>query len=194
MSCILGRRHGLVNTQLLWRIYADVKVMEAWGGTQGDHSGVQSRISPRWSASGNVLETAVWVATRRPLRCQSDVNMWGTKSRLVQTSLSEPRTIPSAPALHWDSSVSAVCCGKPRTPQIRQARDRSGQILFVAVWRCCAYRRFGPAGGAYCFGTTNKVIDCAGKVVLMVLVVPPPVGGVTVRSGCATIPAKLALL
>jgi hypothetical protein len=38
------------------------------------------------------------------------------------------------------------------------------------------------------------MIDCAGKVVLIVLVVLPVAGGVTVTLGCATIPARLALL
>lgn len=38
------------------------------------------------------------------------------------------------------------------------------------------------------------MIDCAGNVVLMLLTVPPEAGGMTVKSDCATIPAKLALL
>ena len=43
-------------------------------------------------------------------------------------------------------------------------------------------------------GTTNSVIDCAGKVAVMVLVVLPAAGGVTVTFGWATIVVKLALL
>ena len=44
------------------------------------------------------------------------------------------------------------------------------------------------------FGITNKVIDCAGKVVLMVLAVLPVAGGVTVTAVCGTIAARLTLL
>ena len=46
----------------------------------------------------------------------------------------------------------------------------------------------------YIFGTTKRVIDCAGKVVLIVLVAPPAGGGLTAMSGCARIPAGLGLL
>jgi hypothetical protein len=43
-------------------------------------------------------------------------------------------------------------------------------------------------------GTTINVMDCAGKVLVRVLVVEPFGGGVTVRFACGTIAAGLALL
>jgi hypothetical protein len=41
--------------------------------------------------------------------------------------------------------------------------------------------------GGYCLGTMRMVMDCAGKVVLRLLVVLVPVGAVTVTFGWATI-------
>ena len=38
--------------------------------------------------------------------------------------------------IYPDSNGKVVCCGKPMVPQFRHARDRDGQMLFVAVWRC----------------------------------------------------------
>ncbi len=60
-------------------------------------------------------------------------------------------------------------------------------LVVLGMRRSCAI-------GAYCCGTINSVMDCAGKVVVMVLVDPLPDGGVTVTVGCATIAARLALL
>jgi hypothetical protein len=41
---------------------------------------------------------------------------------------------------------------------------------------------------------TRSVIDWAGNVAAMVLAVLPEAGGVMLRTGCATIEAKLVLL
>jgi serine/threonine protein kinase len=38
--------------------------------------------------------------------------------------------------VHPNSDGPPACCGKPMTPRLSQARDRLGQIVFVAVWRC----------------------------------------------------------
>jgi hypothetical protein len=49
-----------------------------------------------------------------------------------------------------------------------------------------------PPQPIYC-GITSSVIDCAGKVVLSVLVVLPAAGAVTGMLACGKIAARLAL-
>lgn len=36
---------------------------------------------------------------------------------------------------------SPICCGKPMEDRLAQARDRLGQLLFVAIWRCPTCKR-----------------------------------------------------
>jgi hypothetical protein len=43
-------------------------------------------------------------------------------------------------------------------------------------------------------GTTKRVMDCAGNLVVMVLLILPDAGAVTATSGCETIAFRLALL
>jgi hypothetical protein len=62
--------------------------------------------------------------------------MWGIKLKPTETGQGGTTPIPSAPAIHPDPNGSVVCCGKPMASQFRHARDRDGQMMFVAVWRC----------------------------------------------------------
>ncbi len=64
------------------------------------------------------------------------LNMWGTKPKSTETGQGGTTPILSAPEIHPDSDGSVTCCGKPMASQFRQARDRDGQMMFVAVWRC----------------------------------------------------------
>ena len=72
----------------------------------------------------------------RRLRPSSELEMRGIKPKPTETGQGGTKPILSAPAIHPNPDGSVVGCGKPMAPQFRQARDRSGQILFVAVWRC----------------------------------------------------------
>ena len=62
----------------------------------------------------------------------------------------------------------------------------------VAVWVSSRTTRF--QNQALYLWDYKRVMDCAGNVVLSVLVALPEAGGVRVRLGCATIPARCALL
>jgi hypothetical protein len=74
--------------------------------------------------------------TLRRLRRRTDLNMWETKLKPAETGQGGTKPILSASEIHPDSDESVVCCGKPMAPQFRHARDRDGQMMFVAVWRC----------------------------------------------------------
>ncbi len=78
----------------------------------------------------------------------------------------------------WDGAASAT--SKFQQAQ-RNAQQQRGLICPVS------HADHDP-------GITSSVIDCAGNFVPIVLAVPPPVGGVTVTFGCATIAFRLALL
>jgi hypothetical protein len=62
--------------------------------------------------------------------------MRGIKPKPAEKGQGGTMPIPSAPEIHPNPDGSVVCCGKPMAPQFRQARDRDGQMMFVAVWRC----------------------------------------------------------
>ena len=62
--------------------------------------------------------------------------MWGTNLKPAEKGQGGSKPMLPAAAIHPDSSGSPACCGKPMAPQFRHARDRDGQMLFVAVWRC----------------------------------------------------------
>jgi hypothetical protein len=62
--------------------------------------------------------------------------MWEAKLKPTETGQGGTKPILSVTALHPDSSGSPTCCGKPMAPQFRHGRDRDGQMLFVAIWRC----------------------------------------------------------
>jgi hypothetical protein len=62
--------------------------------------------------------------------------MWETKLKPRETGQGGTNpTLPATP-IYPDSDGNVVCWGKPMTPRFRHARDRDGQMLFVAVWRC----------------------------------------------------------
>jgi hypothetical protein len=74
--------------------------------------------------------------TLRRLRSSSELDMWGTKQKPTETGQGGAKPILPATPIPPDSDKSLACCGKPMAPQFRHARDRDGQMLFVAVWRC----------------------------------------------------------
>jgi hypothetical protein len=62
--------------------------------------------------------------------------MWGIKRKPIETGRGGTKPILSAPKIHPNLDGSLTCCGKPMKPQFRHVRDRDGQMMFVAVWRC----------------------------------------------------------
>jgi len=69
-------------------------------------------------------------------RCASGVNMWGRSGKLEPVVQGEPVKAPTGQSAHPNPSGALVCCGQPMEPRLAQARDRYGQTMFVAVWRC----------------------------------------------------------
>jgi hypothetical protein len=53
-----------------------------------------------------------------------------------ESGRSEPGREISRGRTRRDPNVPMTCCGRPMESRLAHARDRSGQTLFVAVWRC----------------------------------------------------------
>ena len=62
--------------------------------------------------------------------------MWGTKAKLTGTCERVTEVTLAASAGEAEPEGSTTCCGKPMTPRFGQVRDRQGQVVFVATWRC----------------------------------------------------------
>jgi hypothetical protein len=82
-------------------------------------------------------------------------------------------------------SLQTQLAPRYRAPESDLHKDRLRRFI--------SGKRFTRNGRHY-FGATISVIDWAGNVELMVLVVPLPAGGATFTLGCATIAFKFALL
>ena len=67
--------------------------------------------------------------------------MWGTKPKSIETPARALEPILAASAAEAEPKGKTTCCGKPMTPHFGQARDRLGQVVFVAIWRCTTCRR-----------------------------------------------------
>ena len=69
------------------------------------------------------------------------MSMWGAKAKLTRTC--EKVTEPTLPASAGEAEPkgSTACCEKPMNPRFGQARDRQGQVVFVAIWRCATCGR-----------------------------------------------------
>jgi hypothetical protein len=62
--------------------------------------------------------------------------MWGKPQKASRNSPREPALVSVADKAHPEPQTQLLCCGQPMEPRLAQARDRSGQTMFVAVWRC----------------------------------------------------------
>jgi len=63
-------------------------------------------------------------------------SMWDRFRKVGTTLQGESVKAPTGPSAHPNPSGALVCCGQPMEPRLAQARDRYGQTMFVAVWRC----------------------------------------------------------
>ena len=62
--------------------------------------------------------------------------MWGSRQNVSATLQGGPRQAPAGGKVHPDPHGDMVCCGRPMEARLAHARDRFGQTMFVAVWRC----------------------------------------------------------
>jgi hypothetical protein len=62
--------------------------------------------------------------------------MWGKREKPSIDTRGGPALAPVGENAHPDPHAQAVCCGVAMEPRLARARDRLGQLVFVAVWRC----------------------------------------------------------
>jgi len=56
-------------------------------------------------------------------------------------SKGESRVKPAGAPAHAESTRAPECCGQAMEPRLVHARNRFGETIFVAVWRCLVCNR-----------------------------------------------------
>jgi hypothetical protein len=62
--------------------------------------------------------------------------MSGSAAKASGVNQDGPRPAATGVTAYPGPAEPLPCCGKPMEPRLASARDRFGQTMFVAVWRC----------------------------------------------------------